>query len=154
MATVDLAARTNRAVAAAAAVGRDLGLTVTEPRVLYDFFSVVVHLAPAPVVVRVPAVLPRTVTADPQAQAAQQRRELAVAGWLADRGHPSSACARWTSGCCASWSPRAMQAIAYLTLAPQLPGLAEGVRPSIDHWRTTPLAGGLPSRRSGPCDSY
>ncbi|MGI9002444.1 MAG: hypothetical protein ACR2GH_12355 [Pseudonocardia sp.] len=80
--------RTRRAVAAAAAADRDLGLTVSEPRVLYDVFSVVVHLAPAPVVVRVPTVLPRTVAADPDAQAAQQRVELTVAGWLADRGHP------------------------------------------------------------------
>lgn len=84
----DLAARTDRAVAAATAAGRDLGLTVSDPRVLYDVFSVVVYLAPAPVVVRVPTVLPRTVAADPDAQAAQQRSELAVAGWLADRGHP------------------------------------------------------------------
>ena len=84
----ELAARTDRAVAAAAGAGRELGLTVTDPRVLYDVFSVVVHLSPAPVVVRVPTVLPRTVAADPEAQAAQQRSELAVAGWLADRGHP------------------------------------------------------------------
>ncbi len=84
----DLAARTNRAVAAAAAAGRDLGLTVAEPRVLYDVFSVIVHLEPAPVVVRVPTVLPRTVAADPDAQIAQQRRELDVAGWLAGRSHP------------------------------------------------------------------
>lgn len=84
----ELAARTDRAVAAAAGAGRDLGLTVTDPRVLYDVFSVVVHLSPAPVVVRVPTVLPRTVAADPDAQVAQQRCELAVAGWLADRGHP------------------------------------------------------------------
>jgi hypothetical protein len=84
----DLAARTDRAVAAAAASGRDLGLTVVQPRMLYDVFSVIVHLVPAPVVVRVPTVLPRTVTADPDAQVAQQRLELDVAGWLADRGHP------------------------------------------------------------------
>ncbi len=86
--TDELAARTERAVAAAAAAGRDLGLTVTDLRVLYDVFSVVVHLSPAPVVVRVPTVLPRTVAADPDAQAAQQRCELAAAGWLAERGHP------------------------------------------------------------------
>jgi hypothetical protein len=86
--SADLAARTDRAVTAAADAGRDLGLTVTDPRVLYDVFSVVVHLSPAPVVVRVPTVLPRTVAADPDAQAAQQRSELTVAGWLADRGHP------------------------------------------------------------------
>jgi hypothetical protein len=86
--SADLAARTDRAVAAAADAGRDLGLTVTDPRVLYDVFSVVVHLSSAPVVVRVPTVLPRTAVADPDAQAAKQRSELAVAGWLADRGHP------------------------------------------------------------------
>ena len=79
--TDQLAARTERALAAATEAGRELGLTVERPTVLYDVFSVVVHLAPAPVVVRVPTVLPRTV-------ADQQRRELAVAGWLAGRGHP------------------------------------------------------------------
>ncbi|MGH3823322.1 MAG: phosphotransferase family protein [Pseudonocardiaceae bacterium] len=84
----EIDARTGRAVVAAVAAGRELGLTVTEPRVLYDVFSVIVHLAPAPVVVRVPAVLPRTVAQAPDVQAAQQRVELAVAGWLADRGHP------------------------------------------------------------------
>ncbi|MGH3982651.1 MAG: aminoglycoside phosphotransferase family protein [Pseudonocardiaceae bacterium] len=83
-----LAARTDRAVTAAVEAGRGLGLAVTDPRVLSDVFSVIVHLSPAPVVVRVPTVLPRTVAADPDAQAAQQRSELAVAGWLADRGHP------------------------------------------------------------------
>src|ERR671916_412588 len=86
--SAELAARTDRAVAAAVDAARALGLAVTGPRVLYDVFSVVVHLSPAPVVVRVPTVLPRTVAADPDAQAAQQRSELAVAGWLADRGHP------------------------------------------------------------------
>jgi hypothetical protein len=80
--------RRERAVAAAVAAGRALGLTVSEPQVLYDVFSVIVHLYPAPVVARVPTVLPRTVTADPHAQSDQQRRELAVAGWLAERGHP------------------------------------------------------------------
>ncbi|MFG3719500.1 hypothetical protein ACGF8D_17025 [Streptomyces massasporeus] len=34
------------------------GLDVGDARVLYDVFSVVVHLAPSPVVVRVPTVLP------------------------------------------------------------------------------------------------
>ena len=84
----EIADRARRAVAAAAAAGRDLGLDVTAPRVLYDAFSVVVHLAPAPVVARVPTVLSRTIAADPKAQATQQRRELAVAGWLAAQGHP------------------------------------------------------------------
>jgi hypothetical protein len=81
-----LAARTGRAVDAATAAGRDLGLTITEPQVLYDVFSVIVHLAPSPVIVRVPAVLPRTTTLE--TQLVDQRRELAVASWLAQRGHP------------------------------------------------------------------
>jgi hypothetical protein len=81
-------ARQERAVAAAVAAGRAHGITATGPRVLHDGFSVVVHLYPAPVVVRVPTVLPRTVMADPHTQADQQRRELAVTGWLAEHGHP------------------------------------------------------------------
>ncbi|CAM4196091.1 phosphotransferase [Kibdelosporangium persicum] len=81
-----VAARTDRAREAAAAAGRDLGLTVTEPHVLYSVFSVIVHLAPSPVVARVPTVLPPWST--PEIQAADQKRELAVAGWLADQGHP------------------------------------------------------------------
>jgi hypothetical protein len=84
----ELAARTARAVASATAAGRDLGLDVIEPRVLYDVFSVIVHLAPSPVVVRVPTVLPPSYASSPETQTAQQRAELAVAGWLADRGHP------------------------------------------------------------------
>jgi hypothetical protein len=84
----EIGARTGRAVGAATAAGRERGLTVTDPRVLYDVFSVIVHLAPAPVVARVPTALPRTLAAAPDTQAAQQRVELAVTGWLADRGHP------------------------------------------------------------------
>jgi hypothetical protein len=82
----ELTARTERAVAAAAAAGRDLGLAVDDARSIYDVFSVLVHLAPSPVVARVPTVLPSTL--DPGAQAAQQRVELGVAGWLAERCHP------------------------------------------------------------------
>jgi Phosphotransferase enzyme family len=84
----ELAARTARAVASATAAGRDLGLDVTDARVLYDVFSVIVHLAPSPVVVRVPTVLPPSYASSPETQTTQQRAELAVAGWLADRGHP------------------------------------------------------------------
>lgn len=84
----DVRVRQERAVVAAVAASSAHGITATEPRVLHDGFSVVVHLYPAPVVVRVPTVLPRTVTADPQTQADQQRRELAGTGWLAERGHP------------------------------------------------------------------
>ena len=40
----EISARTARAVAAATAAGRELGLRVDEPRVLYDVFSVIVHL--------------------------------------------------------------------------------------------------------------
>jgi Phosphotransferase enzyme family len=83
-----IAERTERAVAAASSAGRELGLRVDEPRVLYDVFSVIVHLAPSPVVVRVPTVLPPSYSAAPETQTAQQHSELAVAGWLADHGHP------------------------------------------------------------------
>ncbi len=89
MLTADqIADRTERAVRAAQSAARRLGLAVDAPRVLHDVFSVVVHLAPAPVVVRVPTVLPPAFVAAPGRQSAQQRAELAVAGWLADRGHP------------------------------------------------------------------
>jgi hypothetical protein len=80
------ARRTARALDAAVRAGRSLGLTVTDARVLHDVFSVVVHLAPSPVVVRVPTVLPRY--ADPDTQASRQRAELDVTRWLADQGVP------------------------------------------------------------------
>ena len=54
----DIARRTFAAVDAAVGVGREFGLTVTDAVVLHDVFSVVVHLAPSPVVARVPVVLP------------------------------------------------------------------------------------------------
>lgn len=79
-------ARRSAAVDAAVGAGRALGLTVTDARVLHDLFSVVVHLAPAPVVARVPTVLPRST--DPAVQSSRQRTELDVAQWLADRGTP------------------------------------------------------------------
>lgn len=79
--------RTERAVAAAVAVGREAGLDITEPEVLYDSFSVVVHLKPAPVVARMPTVLP-TGMSDLGTQAARQRLELNVAAWLARQGLP------------------------------------------------------------------
>lgn len=84
----DISARTARAVAAATKAGRDLGLRVEEPRVLYDVFSVIVHLAPEPVIVRVPTVLPPYYDEVPEVQTAQQRAELSVTRWLADRGLP------------------------------------------------------------------
>ncbi|MDT0331497.1 phosphotransferase family protein [Nocardiopsis lambiniae] len=82
----DLARRTSAAVDAAVEAGRDLGLTVTDARVLHDLFSVVVHLAPAPVVARVPTVLPPCTDLDSLAD--RQRAELDVTRWLADRGTP------------------------------------------------------------------
>ncbi|OJT17201.1 aminoglycoside phosphotransferase [Archangium sp. Cb G35] len=82
----DLEARKARAITAATSAGRALGLEVTDPKVLHDVFSVVVHLAPSPVVVRVPVVLPPG--RDVASVAARQARELAVVSWLADRGLP------------------------------------------------------------------
>ncbi|MFD4013281.1 phosphotransferase [Streptomyces albidoflavus] len=82
----ELARRTASAVDAAVAAGRDLGLTVTGPRVLHDLFSVVVHLAPSPVVARVPVVLPPAET--PEALARRQQAELDVAHWLDAQGTP------------------------------------------------------------------
>ncbi|MEU7576687.1 aminoglycoside phosphotransferase family protein [Streptomyces sp. NPDC041068] len=81
-----IAHRTSAAVDAAVGAGRDLGLTVTDAEVLHDLFSVVVHLAPTPVVVRVPTVLARH--ADPDFQSRRQRTELDVTHWLAGRGTP------------------------------------------------------------------
>ncbi|MGI5220674.1 aminoglycoside phosphotransferase family protein [Nocardia sp. CA-290969] len=77
--------RTVAALDAAVGAGRDLGLTVTDASVLYDLFSVVVHLAPAPVVARIPVVLPH---GEPDAVPRRQRAELDVTTWLAERGVP------------------------------------------------------------------
>lgn len=82
----DAARRTSAAVDAAVGAGRDLGLAVTDARVLHDVFSVVVHLAPSPVVARVPTVLPHW--EGPDSVARRQRAELDVVRWLADRGIP------------------------------------------------------------------
>lgn len=84
----EIAERTERAVAAAVAAARNLGLTVEAPRVLHDVFSVIVHLAPAPVAARVPTVLPAWYGDSGAMQITQQQAELAVASWLADDGHP------------------------------------------------------------------
>ncbi|WP_194822893.1 phosphotransferase [Micromonospora sp. S-DT3-3-22] len=81
-----IAHRTRRAVDAAVHAGRARGLDVTDARVLYEAFSVVVHLAPSPVVARVPTVLPGY--ADLDSVAGRQRAELDVTGWLAERGVP------------------------------------------------------------------
>ncbi|MGW0846706.1 phosphotransferase [Streptomyces sp. NPDC002787] len=81
-----LAGRTSAAVEAAVAAGRELGLTVTDPTVLHDVFSVVVHLAPSPVVARIPTVLPQS--DDLAALARRQQDELDVTRWLDDQGIP------------------------------------------------------------------
>ncbi|WP_344143072.1 phosphotransferase [Polymorphospora rubra] len=81
-----IADRAARAVEAAVRAGRGLGLTVTDAKVLYDVFSVVVHLAPSPVVARVLTVLPHY--ADLASQAGRQQAELNMARWLAARGTP------------------------------------------------------------------
>ncbi|MGK5530287.1 phosphotransferase family protein [Streptomyces sp. URMC 129] len=81
-----IAQRTSAAVDAAVGAGRDLGLTVTDARVLHDLFSVVVHLAPSPVVARIPTVLPPCVS--PDSLACRQQAELDVTRWLADQGTP------------------------------------------------------------------
>ncbi|MGR6917877.1 phosphotransferase family protein [[Actinomadura] parvosata] len=81
-----LARRTSAALDAAVGAGRELGLEVAEARVLHDLFSVVVHLAPAPVVVRVPTVLAHGVDLDGLAR--RQRVELDVVRWLAGQGTP------------------------------------------------------------------
>ncbi|GGK83139.1 phosphotransferase [Streptomyces flaveus] len=81
-----VAHRTSAAVDAAVGAGRDLGLTVTDATVLHDVFSVVVHLAPSPVVARIPTVLPHRESLDSLAR--RQRAELDVARWLTDQGTP------------------------------------------------------------------
>lgn len=81
-----LAQRTSAAVEAAVGAGRELGLTVTDAKVLHDVFSVVVHLAPSPVVARVPTVLPGAT--DLESLAHRQRAELDVTRWLLEQSVP------------------------------------------------------------------
>ncbi|OLR93736.1 aminoglycoside phosphotransferase/kinase family protein [Actinokineospora bangkokensis] len=83
----DLANRTDRARDAATAAARSLGVDVHDARVVYDVFSVVVDLAPAPVIARVPTVLPGSST--PESQRRLQVAELDVTRWLAARGEPT-----------------------------------------------------------------
>jgi Phosphotransferase enzyme family len=71
-----------RAVRAAVAVGRRQGLHIREPRVVRDLTNVLVHLAPTPVVARVPITL---ALLRPPAWFA---REVEVATFLADAGAP------------------------------------------------------------------
>jgi hypothetical protein len=80
MTAAQLAARRERAVQAAVAAGRGLGLDVETGSVLHDVFSVVVHLQPAPVVARIQVVIPPSLTE--RAQTERQQRELDVVAWL------------------------------------------------------------------------
>lgn len=76
--------RAQRAVQLAAAVAGDHDLPTDDLRVLHDSFSVIVHLAPAPVVLRVP-----TLTLVPLAEdVAQRQREIEVSAWLVGQDFP------------------------------------------------------------------
>ncbi|GAB3286874.1 phosphotransferase [Parasphingorhabdus pacifica] len=86
LSSAEIAERTSNAVDAAVSAARELGIDATDPKILHDAFSVVVHLAPSPVVARVPTVLPPT--EDLAAQQQRQRTELHVSAWLHERGIP------------------------------------------------------------------
>ncbi|MGH3315198.1 MAG: phosphotransferase [Nocardioidaceae bacterium] len=75
---------TRRAVEAAVHVARSHGIRVDEPIVLNDLFSVVVHLAPAPVVACVPTWISRLRDNVEDAM----RREIAVTEFLHAQGAP------------------------------------------------------------------
>jgi hypothetical protein len=75
---------TRRGLAAVTRLARRLGLPPDEPVVLSHRGNLLVHLTPAPVVARV-ATLTGTWRLDPMAWLA---REVAVAGFVADRGGP------------------------------------------------------------------
>jgi hypothetical protein len=73
------------AVEAAVSVGRGLGLVVEEPRVPRDLTNVLVHLAPSPVVARVPVTFARLrgrewIAGELELVAALAGRGLPVAG--------------------------------------------------------------------------
>ncbi|GAA1138461.1 aminoglycoside phosphotransferase family protein [Kribbella jejuensis] len=78
---------TETAVQAAATAARSLGLTVTEPSVLYEAFSTVVHLKPSPVVARVPMKLPDNLQ-EPEPAVRRRQREIDVMTWLDAQGVP------------------------------------------------------------------
>lgn len=81
-----LAERSRRATTVAVAAGRALGLSIDKPLILHDVFSLVVHLAPLPVVARVPLVLPPGLRGWRQLE--RMQRELDVVAWLAARRFP------------------------------------------------------------------
>lgn len=77
-------ASVDTAVTAAVAVAVEHGIPVDDPVVLWDGANTMVHLRPAPVVARVAAAT-ALVRPDP---AGPLRREVALSGWLAERGVP------------------------------------------------------------------
>lgn len=84
----EIARRTELACEAAFTAASDLDLEVTDTEVLHEAFSVVVRLAPTPVVARIPVVHPPGVTAEQVEE--RQCRELDVAGWLDEHGVPTT----------------------------------------------------------------
>jgi hypothetical protein len=74
---------TRRGLAAVSAVAADEGLRCAEPRILRDRGNLLVHLSPAPVVARV-----ATLTGTRRAGDRWLRREVTIAGFLADAGAP------------------------------------------------------------------
>lgn len=76
--------RSRRAIAAAVDLARAHGVNVTEPQVLNDLFSLMIHLRPAPVVARVATWV--TKLRSPVAE--WQRREIAVTTYLTQQGTP------------------------------------------------------------------
>jgi aminoglycoside phosphotransferase (APT) family kinase protein len=73
---------TERALRAACAVARRQGLPADEPRIVRDVTNVLVHLAPAPVVARVPVTLARL------RGPAWSRQVVELAAFLAEAGAP------------------------------------------------------------------
>jgi hypothetical protein len=71
------------ALAAAVAVARDHGLVVEDPSIVHDGSNLLVELRPAPVIARVAFAAARVRDGD-----GWLRREVAVAGFLADAGAP------------------------------------------------------------------
>ncbi|WP_151523694.1 aminoglycoside phosphotransferase family protein [Serinicoccus kebangsaanensis] len=76
--------RAERALALATTLATEHGLPTDDLRVLHDSFSVIVHLAPAPVVLRVPTLTVLPLAAD----VAQRQREVDVTAWLAGQDFP------------------------------------------------------------------
>lgn len=83
MARIEAEELSVRALRAAVAVARELGLAVTDPEILRDRGNLIVHLRPSPVVARV-ATLSQALRPD----LGRLAREVAVARFLAEAGAP------------------------------------------------------------------